>query len=73
MTERQKRLLEIMEYCVLNGEFCDNCPNKDEDYESCHAMHAEFMAMVRETWEGENNNEGTTAENSCQCVGAAQH
>lgn len=74
MTERQKQLLKIMEHCVLNGEFCDNCPNKDSDYEGCHATHMEFMAMVRESWEGEKtNNEGTTADHTGECQGTAQH
>lgn len=74
MTERQKQLLEIMQHCFLEGDFCDTCPNKDKDYEGCRATHEEFLKMVRESWEGEKaKDEGTTADYSGECAGTAQH
>ena len=54
MTERKKQLLQIMEHCVLNGEFCDDCLNRDGDYESCHALHMEFINEARRSWEAED-------------------
>lgn len=53
MTDRKKQLLEIMEYCVPNGEFCSDCPNRDQDYEGCRAMHEEFFNEVKRSWESE--------------------
>ena len=57
MTERKKYMLQVMEYCVLHGEFCDQCLNKDGDYESCHALHAEFISEARKSWEKEDEQE----------------
>lgn len=53
MTDRKKQLLEIMEHCILNGEFCSDCPNRDQDYEGCRAMHEEFFNEVKRSWESE--------------------
>lgn len=38
MTARKQRMLEIMQHCLLDGEFCDTCPNVNEGYEGCRAQ-----------------------------------
>ena len=47
--ERRAELLVVMEHCVLNGEFCDDCPNNHEDYGGCRKTPEEFFEMVKNT------------------------
>ena len=47
MTEQEKRIVSIMEHCVLNADFCDTCENNSEDYQGCRRTHEMFFEMIK--------------------------
>ena len=50
MTEQEKRIVGIMEHCVLNAEFCDQCNNNAEDYPGCRKTHEEFFKIIKDAF-----------------------
>ena len=51
MTEQEKRIVSIMEHCVLNADFCDTCENNSEDYQGCRRTHEDFFVMIKNALE----------------------
>lgn len=47
MTENEARTIRVMEHCILNEEFCDNCENGAQDYSGCRKTHEGFIEMTR--------------------------
>lgn len=50
MTEHETNMINIMEHCVLNADFCDSCGNNSEDYKGCRKTHEHFFDMVKEAF-----------------------
>ena len=49
MTEQETRAMRIMEKCVSDAEFCDECELGEAEYEVCAKAHKDFFATVKET------------------------
>lgn len=49
MTEQETRAMRIMEKCVSDAEFCDECELGEAEYEICVKMHKDFFVAVKET------------------------
>lgn len=48
MIENEKRIIGIMEHCVLNADFCDDCENNKEDYVGCRKTHEDFFVTIKD-------------------------
>lgn len=47
MTENEARTIRVMEHCILNEEFCDNCENRAQDYSGCRKTNEGFIEMTK--------------------------
>lgn len=48
MTEQEIRIMNVMEHCVLEAEFCDTCENGNAEYEVCRKVHEDFFKIVKD-------------------------